>query len=90
MSREKVRVTLELPEEFLKLCAYDLVRPERVLSEFVADVCSVSRLASDDCATTFICNGAEDRDRAAAYYDQLHGWKGQWIRENLPHLANKE
>jgi hypothetical protein len=81
------RVTLDLPDEFVELCRCDMVPPETVLKEFIADLCSISGSGADEHMYGYICNLAGDRDRARAYYDLLHGWKAEWIRENLPHLV---
>lgn len=83
MTRINRSVTPNMPDEFVELCLYDRVCPAAVLREFVADVCSISRLGSDP-SDNYLCNLYEDGNRAKAYYDRLHGWKAEWMRENLP------
>lgn len=42
------QITLNLPEEFLKLCARDSVDPEEVLKAFIADVSGIVNWAHPD------------------------------------------
>jgi hypothetical protein len=88
MTRDDRSVTLNLPNEFIELCKYDMVCPVAVLREFIADVCSISQLGCDP-SDRYLCNLSEDRDRAKAYYDRLHGWKAEWLRENLPNYVKR-
>lgn len=89
MAKENVRVTLDLPEEFLDLCEYDLVSPEKVLKQFIADLCSISGLGDRARTDGYVRNASEDGDRAKAYYDRLHGRNADWMRKNLPNLVKQ-
>jgi hypothetical protein len=89
MTNEKNNITLQVPAEFLELCLYDMVHPEKVLRGFIADLCGFGR-PPDSIGDGYHSNGSEDRGRAMAYYDLLHGWHAQWIRDNVPHLDTKK
>ena len=90
MMDENRRVTLDLPAEFLELCEYDLVSPDAVLREFIADLCSISSVGtSPDQSDRYQRNAPEDIDRARAYYDRIHRWKADWMRDNLPNYVKQ-
>jgi hypothetical protein len=58
------RLTLELPPEFVALCASDGVKPELVLRGFVADLC---QLYTKD----YNSNGSDECDCARNYYERV-------------------
>jgi hypothetical protein len=82
---EENNITLQLPTEFLELCRYDMVAPEKVLRGFIADLCGLVGQPPG-----YYSHDSGDRDRARSYYDWIHAWHGQWIRDNVPHLDTKK
>jgi len=90
MSRAKRKVTLQLPNEFLELCDYDMISPERVMQGFIADICGFTSGPSGPRTDGYHSNGYADRDRARAYYERLHACQAQWIRNNVPHLDTQK
>jgi hypothetical protein len=80
---------IQLPDEFLELCDYDLVSPEKVLRDFIADLCDLSESHCTAGAQSYVTNGAADRDRARAYYERIHAWHAEWLRNNVPHLVER-
>lgn len=82
MNRTKRRVTIHLPEEFLELCKYDMVTPERVLRGFIADLCGIVSWASNPRTDQYSSNGSDERDFARAYYDRVgYRYEAQFIRD---------
>ena len=82
MSRTKRKVTIQLPDEFLDLCAYDMVSPERVLQGFIADLCEIVSWASNPRADQYNSNGSDEREFAKAYYDRVgYPYEAQFIRD---------
>lgn len=63
-------ITLQLPEEFIDLCAGHGVPPEMVLRGFIADLCSLASqydLREDGYAS----HGSDERELAYAYYERV-------------------
>ena len=72
-------ITLQLPEEFMALCARDGVTPETVLRGFIADVCGIMNWARDPRSDGYSSNGSDELDMAYAYYERIgYPW---WHRE---------
>jgi hypothetical protein len=89
MGGHKHQIEITLPKEFLELCEHDLVSPEKVLGEFIADLCDITSQHPEYDTRSHISNGPADRDRARAYYDRIHAWRANWFRENVPHLVQR-
>jgi hypothetical protein len=81
LEREKAArtVTLDLPLEFMALCARDSVPPETILRGFIADLCGIISWARDPREDGYSSNGSDERDMAEAYYDRC-GYS--WERRN--------
>lgn len=89
MSRRKRKVTIALPDEFLELCDYDMVKPETVLRGFIADLCGLINWISSPRDDRYSSNGSDERSYAQAYYDRVgYANSAQWVREN--HLRPEE
>lgn len=56
------KITLDLPEEFEKLCERDDVKPCEVLRSFIADLCELR-------TEKYNTRGSDERIRAQDYYD---------------------
>jgi hypothetical protein len=83
MPRRKRKAIIDLPDEFLELCDYDMIDPETVLRGFIADLCSLISWASEPRADRYSSNGSNERDIASAYYDRVgYPYSGKWRREN--------
>ncbi len=83
MRKGKRKVTISLPDEFLELCDYDRIEPERVLRGFIADLCEIISWCSNPRADGYNSNGSDERSFARAYYDRVgYPYEGQWLREN--------
>ena len=65
------KLTLELPPEFIALCADDGVTPETVLTGFIADLCSIVNTTDDPRADGYSSNGSDERDMAMDYYRRV-------------------
>jgi hypothetical protein len=89
MGGHKHQIEITLPKEFLELCEHDMVSPEKVLCEFIADLCDITSQHPKPDIRRRISNGSADRDRARAYYDRIHAWRANWFRENVPHLVQR-
>ena len=77
--KRKNRITLQLPAEFVALCARDGVTPEIVLTGFIADLCSIVNTTADPRADGYSSNGSDEREMAAAYYERV-GYR-HWQRK---------
>ncbi len=86
---KRLTITLSVPAGFVQVCERDLVAPDKVLRQFIADLCHLSEWTNDPRIDGYFCNSAADRTRAWDYYDAVHGRNGRWIRENLPHLVRQ-
>jgi hypothetical protein len=82
-------ITVEIPEEFSELCDFDMVAPERVLCGFIADVCGTSFREVAATPEMYRSGCFEDCKQAKIYYDRACGWRGEWVRKNLPQLAEQ-
>lgn len=65
------RITLELPAEFVNLCAADGVTPDLVLRGFIADLAGIMNWASAPRADGYSSNGSDERMMAQAYYERV-------------------
>ena len=71
MARKKNRVTLDLPAEFVALCAGDNVPPEIVLRGFIADLAEIVSWASNPRVDGYASNGSDERRYAMEYYERV-------------------
>jgi hypothetical protein len=62
------RITLDLPAEFLELCAQDNVFPDTVLRGFIADLCAIGKAVGSPRTDGYQSNGSDERLAARAYY----------------------
>ena len=69
--KRKNRITLELPPEFIELCAHDGVTPEQVLRGFIGDVSGIVNWAVDPRADGYNSNGSDERSMAMDYYRRV-------------------
>jgi len=69
--KRKNRVTLDLPPEFVALCAADGVTPETVLRGFIADLAGIINWTKAPRADGYGSNGSDERMMAQAYYDRV-------------------
>ena len=69
--KSKNRITLQLPAEFVALCARDGVTPETVLTGFIADLCSIVNTTDDPRTDGYSSNGSDEREMAADYYERV-------------------
>lgn len=64
-------IQLELPSEFIELCASHGVTPETVLRGFIADVSGIINWASHPRADGYCSNGSDERHLAQQYYQRV-------------------
>jgi hypothetical protein len=69
--KPKNRITLDLPAEFVELCAADGVRPETVLRGFIADLCGFMNWTQAPREDGYSSNGSDEREMARAYYERV-------------------
>jgi hypothetical protein len=69
--KRKHRLTLDLPSEFVELCATDGVTPETVLRGFVADLAGIISWQSAPRADGYNSNGSDERRYAMEYYERV-------------------
>jgi hypothetical protein len=69
--KPKNRITLDLPAEFIELCAADGVTPETVLRGFIADLAGIMNWQSAPRADGYSSNGSDERSMAQAYYERV-------------------
>lgn len=74
-----MRMNLDLPEEFIKLCKVDNVKPETVLRGFIADLCGIQNWVYPDPSQGrfprpkdgYQSNGSDERLMAREYYERV-------------------
>ncbi|MBL8438425.1 MAG: hypothetical protein JNM61_09520 [Zoogloeaceae bacterium] len=71
MQDRKQRLTLELPPEFIAVCAVDGVTPELVLRGFIADLAGIMNWANAPRADGYGSNGSDERRMAREYYERV-------------------
>ena len=78
MARRKNRITLDLPPEFVSLCAGDGVAPEVVLRGFIADLAEIMSWADAPRTDGYSSNGSDERRYAMEYYERVGypWWRG--------------
>lgn len=78
-----MKVEIDLPPEFVELCASDAVEPQRVLRGFIADVCGIMNWMSNPRSDGYSSNGSDERRYAQAYYERC-GYEAmaRWARED--------
>lgn len=69
--KHKQCLTLELPAEFVDLCAADGATPETVLRGFIADLAGIINWARAPRPDGYGSNGSDERDMAQAYYERV-------------------
>ena len=67
----KRKLTLELPPEFIALCAGDGVTPETVLRGFIADLAGIVNWAAHPRTDGYSSNGSDERLMARDYYERV-------------------
>ncbi len=76
-----MRITIDLPPEFVEKCAADGVKPETVLRGFIADVAEIRNWISNPRPDGYNSNGSDERRMANEYYDRVGysygAWRGQ-------------
>jgi len=84
MSRAKHTVTINLPEEFVALCADDMVCPTAILRGFIADLCGIIHWHSNPRVDGYNSNGSDEREFARRYYDRVgYPYVAQWRRREV-------
>jgi hypothetical protein len=71
MAAKKRCVTLDLPPEFIDLCAADGVAPETVLRGFIADLTGIISWQAAPRTDGYNSNGSDERQMAQDYYDRV-------------------
>jgi hypothetical protein len=69
--KRKNKLTIELPAEFVELCAGDGVTPETVLRGFIADVSGIVNWQADPRKDGYSSNGSDERGMAQSYYERV-------------------
>ena len=69
--KRKNKLTIELPAEFVELCAGDGVTPETVLRGFIADVSGIVNWQAAPRKDGYNSNGSDERSMAQAYYGRV-------------------
>ena len=69
--KRKNKLTLELPPEFIALCAGDGVTPETVLRGFIADLAGIVNWAANPRVDGYSSNGSDERMMARDYYERV-------------------
>ena len=69
--KRKNKLTLELPTEFIELCAADGVTPETVLRGFIGDLAGIVNWAANPRADGYNSNGSDERMMARDYYERV-------------------
>lgn len=100
MAGEKTNIfaTIELPDEFIALCADNMVTPETMLRTFISDVSGIINWAKDPRKDGYSSGGSDERDMAKRYMNrcsyaffaqQGNGdeegfarWLNTWTRQN--------
>jgi len=68
--KPKNRITIDLPAEFIELCAADGVKPETVLRGFIADLVGIMNWQANPRADGYSSNGSDERMMAQAWYER--------------------
>jgi len=66
-----MKITIELPLEFVALCRRDKVAPKAVLRGFIADLCGIISYVANPRADGYSSNGSDERRLAQEYYDRV-------------------
>jgi hypothetical protein len=69
--KHKHRITIDLPSEFVQLCADDGVEPATVLRGFIADLAGIMNWQSAPRADGYSSNGSDERSMARDYYERV-------------------
>lgn len=69
--KRKNKLTIELPDEFIELCARDGVTPETVLKGFISDLARIMNWVADARSDGYSSNGSDEREMARAYYERV-------------------
>ena len=69
--KRKNKLTLELPPEFIELCAADGVTPQTVLRGFIADLAGIMNWAANPRTDGYSSNGSDERMMARDYYERV-------------------
>jgi len=71
MSDPTTSITLELPEEFLRICEVHEVTPEIVLRGFIADLSCIQNWADNPRADGYSSHGSDERRLAWEWFDRV-------------------
>ena len=72
MPKQRSKLTLNLPVEFLDLCKSDDCTPDEVLRGFIADLCGIQPATHEELSANggYCTNGSDERMYAQHYYDR--------------------
>ena len=73
-----MKVTLDLPKEFIELCKRDKVEPEFVLRGFIGDLCGIVNFISNPREDGYNSNGSDERLMAMEYYERVGYSQGRF------------
>lgn len=65
------KLEIDLPQEFIDLCATDGVTPEQVIKGFIADLAEITSYVSAPRDDGYSSNGSDERMLAREYYSRV-------------------
>ena len=68
-------LNLEVPHEFVQLCARFKLLPAFALRGFIADLCALQNPVSHPREDGYGSNGSDERLLAQAYFERAYGWR---------------
>jgi hypothetical protein len=75
VSEETHALNLDVPHEFVQLCARFKLLPASVLRDFIADLCALQNPASRPREDGYGSSGSDERLLAHAYFERAYGWR---------------
>ena len=67
-------IRLDIPREFLELCAAHKLTPATVLRGYIADLCELQNWVRCPREDEYCSNGSDERSMAQAHFYRAYGW----------------
>jgi hypothetical protein len=67
-------LVIDIPREFIDLCAKSKLQPKTVLRGFIADLCELMNWGYCPREDEYSSNGSDERRMARLYFERAYGW----------------
>jgi hypothetical protein len=74
VTQDTETLVIDIPREFIDLCAKSKLHPKTVLRGFIADLCELMNWGYCPREDEYSSNGSDERRMARLYFERAYGW----------------